>query len=179
MAARAGLYRLSSNDDVFVQVSVRDGNLIGHNFYSDDTDFALMPVAANRVVFRSGTLEFVPAAAGVPKQWQVLDSTGRKLAALQSSVFALSTDDLRSLAGDYRSQELDVTYTLTERDSALVIHPPGRADILLRPFAKDIFAGPSVGAVKFLRDARGAVSSFTATRDNARGVSFARLNRGR
>jgi CubicO group peptidase (beta-lactamase class C family) len=179
LAGRVGLYRLSSNDDIFIEVSVRDGNLMGRNFYSDDTDLPLKPVAANRVLFRSSMLEFVPAAAGVPKQWQLVDGNGRKLAALESSVFAPSPDDLRSLAGDYRSQEIDVTYTVAAGDSALVIHPPGRADILLRPFARDIFAGPSVGAVKFFRDARGAVSGFTATRDNARGVSFARLNHAR
>ena len=66
LASRAGLYHLSSNDDVFVQISVRERKLIGHNFYNDDTDFELTPVTANRVLFRSGMLEFVPSAAGRP-----------------------------------------------------------------------------------------------------------------
>jgi hypothetical protein len=177
LASRSGLYRLSSNDDVFVQVSVRDRTLIGRNFYSDDIDFELTPVAARRVLFRSGMLDFVSAAAGVPKQWQVIDDNGQKVAALTSSAFVPSSEDLRSLAGDYRSLDLDVTYTVAARDAGLVIQPPGRADILLQPFAKDTFAGRSVGAVKFLREVRGAVIGFTVNRDNARGVRFDRIYR--
>ncbi len=61
------------------------------------------------------------------------------------------------------------------RDSGLVIQPTGRADILLQPYARDTFAGSSVGAVKFLRDAHGAVTGFTVNRDNARGIRFDRL----
>jgi CubicO group peptidase (beta-lactamase class C family) len=177
LAGTAGLYRLSSNDDVFVRVFVRDGKLIGRNFYTDDTDFDLTPVSANRVLFRSGMLEFAPAAAGVPKQWQVLDGNGQQVAALKSAAFAPSTDDLRPLAGDYISHEIDVTYSIAVRNSDLVIQPPGRADILLQPFARDTFAGPSVGSVQFLRDALGAVKGFTVSRDNARRVRFDRLNR--
>ena len=36
-------------------------------------------------------------------------------------------------------------------------------------------AGDSVGTVKFLRDARGAVSGFTVNRDKARGIRFDRV----
>jgi hypothetical protein len=177
LASREGLYRVSLNDDMFVQISVRDRKLIGRNFYNDDIDFDLSPVTPNRVLFRSGMLEFAPGAAGFPKQWKMIDVKGQSVVTLTSGAFAPSTDDLRSLAGEYRSQEIDVTYTLAVRDSGLVIQPPGRAEILLRPFAKDIFAGSSVGAVKFLRDARGAVTGFTVNRDNARGVRFDRLIR--
>jgi len=60
-----------------------------------------------------------------------------------------------------------------------VIEPPGRADVLLQPFDKDTFAGSSVGAVKFLRNARGAVTGFTVNRDNARGVRFDRQSSAR
>ncbi len=88
LASRAGLYRLSSNDDVFVQASVRERNLIGHNFYTDDIDFGLTPVTPSRVLFRSGMLEFTHAAAGVPKQWQVIDGTGQSVAALVSGTVA-------------------------------------------------------------------------------------------
>jgi len=172
LASRAGLYRFSLNDDMFVQVSARDGKLIGHNFYNDDIDFVLTPVTPTRVLSRSGLLDFTPAAGSVPKQWQMIDSRGQRVATLTSGVFSPSADDLKSLAGEYRSQEVDVTYTLAVRDSGLVIQPPGRADILLQPFAKDIFAGSSVGAVKFLRDAHGAVKGFTVNRDNARGIRF-------
>jgi CubicO group peptidase (beta-lactamase class C family) len=176
LASRAGLYRLSSNHDLFLQMSVRDRKLIGHNFYSDDADFDVTPVAGNRVLYRSGMLEFIPEAADAPKRWNVIDNDGRNVAVLQSSTFVPSTIDLQSLAGDYRSQDIDVRYAVLARDSGLVIRPPGRADIVLLPFAKDTFAGPSVGTVNFLRDARGGVVGFTVNRDNARGVRFDRVN---
>jgi hypothetical protein len=114
------------------------------------------------------------------KYWDVLDGEGRKVAMLQSSAFTPSSTDLQSLAGEYRSSELNVTYMVTVQGRDLVIQPPGRADIRLRACANDIFAGNSVGTVTFLRGgARGAIRGFTVTRDNARGVRFDRVNGAR
>ncbi|PYQ73411.1 MAG: hypothetical protein DMG04_13860 [Acidobacteria bacterium] len=89
--------------------------------------------------------------------------------------FEPSTMDLRSSVGEYRSLEIDVTYTVALEGSGLAVRPPGGAHIVLQPVAKDVFAGDSVGTVKFLRDARGAVSGFTVNRDKARGIRFDRV----
>ena len=69
------------------------------------------------------------------------------------------------------------TYTLEATDSALVVKSPGRSDITIAPFSKDVFVGDLVGIVKFSRDAHGTVTGFTINRDIARGVWFDRIKR--
>jgi hypothetical protein len=54
---------------------------------------------------------------------------------------------------------------------------PGRADIILQPVFTDAFAGGIVGVVRFSRDARGAVTGFTANSDGARSLRFDRVKR--
>ena len=178
LALTAGLYRNEANDGV-LRISVRDGTLIGRNFYGEDTDFELIPVSPNRFLFPASTvsLQFVPETADGVSAWHVIDSEGRTLEVVQSTAFVPSTEELRPLVGEYRSPELDVTYRVVTADFGLIIRPPGRADIPLQPVAKDTFAGPVVGTVKFLRDPGGAIAGFTLNRYSARGVRFDRLNR--
>jgi hypothetical protein len=76
------------------------------------------------------------------------------------------------LTGDYRSEELDVTYTVAMRDSSLVLQTS-----TLSPVSKDAFVGESLGVVRFSRDLRGAVSGVTLSRHAARGVRFERSTR--
>ena len=79
---------------------------------------------------------------------------------------------LASFAGEYRSDELDVTYTVAVRDSGLVVQSS-----TLHPVFKDTFVGDYVGTVRFVRDARGVIAGFTLNRNSARGVRFERVKR--
>ena len=73
LAGRAGSYRVTSDPGLAdLQVSVRDGKLIGHSFYDDDLDFDLIPTDATHVRAPGPTtLEFVPAALGHPPEWHL------------------------------------------------------------------------------------------------------------
>ncbi len=84
--------------------------------------------------------------------------------------FDVSKADLASFAGDYRSEELDVTYTVAMRDSSLVLQTS-----TLSPVSKDAFVGDYMGVVRFFRDPRGTVAGFTLNRQAARGVRFERV----
>ena len=86
--------------------------------------------------------------------------------------FDVPKTDLPSFAGEYRSDELNVTYTVAIRDASLMLQSS-----TLYPFSRDAFAGDYVGTVRFLRDARGSITAFTLNRSNARGVHFDRLKR--
>ena len=112
------------------------------SFYYDDTDYELQQIDANRFVIPGGNmLEFVPAAFDRPRALRLLDHEGRQVVeTLQLSAFVPSTSDLQSLVGEYRSPDIDVTYTVGLRDSNLLIRPPGRAEITVQPLAKDTFA---------------------------------------
>ena len=93
------------------------------------------------------------------------------------TAFAPSSTELRAFRGEYTSAEVEGTYTLTARDSGLVIQIPGRSDIALQPIFPDAFAGRVVGVVKFSRDTHGAVTRFTANSSGVRGLSFDRVKR--
>ena len=170
LANRAGLYRSSSNTDRAIRISVRNGTVIARSFYGDDTDVELTPVSANRFRLPGSTnaLEFVPATGVRPHEWHIVDNAGKQLDVLELVTFGPSTMDLRSSVGEYRSPEIDVTYTVALEGSGLAARPPGGAHIVLQPVAKDVFAGDSVGTVKFLRDARGCVGIHSESRQSAR-----------
>jgi hypothetical protein len=87
--------------------------------------------------------------------------------------FDIPKADLQSFAGAYRSDELDVTYTVALRDSSVVVQSS-----TLHPVSRDVFVGEYMGTVRFLRDPQGAVSGFTLNRISARRVRFDRIKRG-
>jgi CubicO group peptidase (beta-lactamase class C family) len=173
LASKTGLYRVGSAEDHTVLMSVHDGRLTLRDFYGDNYDMLMTPISPNRFLAAGLTLEFSPAEAGRPQAWHVIDGGGRRLVELQLMKFDISKADLESFAGVYRSDELDVTYTVAVRDSKVVVESS-----TLLPVFKDAFVGDYVGTVRFFRDPRGAVPGFTLSRNSARGVRFERVKRG-
>ena len=172
LAGRTGLYRFGSDENYIVSISVRDGKLTLRDFYGDNYDMPVTPISRSRVLIAGTTpLEFAPAEAGRPRAWHLIDGEGRRLIELPLMKFDTSKADLESFAGHYRSDELDVTYTVAVRDSSLVVQSS-----TLHPVFKDAFVGDYLGTVRFLRDARGAVTAFTLNRKSARGVRFERTS---
>jgi CubicO group peptidase (beta-lactamase class C family) len=177
LAERVGSYRVTSDSGLAdLQVSVRDGKLIGHSFYDDGQDFDLIPTDATHVRAPGPTtLEFVPAALGHPPEWHVTGELGSLRGVLQQQATIKPTAaDLRALVGDYRSPEILASYDLVLRDSDLVIQPPGGAEVRLRPLGPDVFACDGYGVLRFLRGIRG-VEGFSMYRSNLRGLRFDRF----
>ena len=172
LASKTGLYRIQTDENHIVLISVRDGSLTLRDFYGDNYDMLMTPISPNRFMVPGITLEFSPAEAGWPQAWQVVDGEGRRLVELQFMKFDIPKADLESFTGEYRSDELDVRYTVAIRDSSLIVQSS-----TLHPVFKDGFAGDYVGTVRFFRDPRGAVAGFTLSRNSARGVRFERVKR--
>ena len=130
-------------------------------------------MSANKFLLRNSVpFIFVPAQPGRAKGWRVGD--GKDAREWELVTFAPPAAEVRLYAGDYRSEELGVTYTLEPRDTNLVVKSKGRPEVTIAPFSRDVFAGDWVGIVRFSRDARGAITGLTINRDNARGVRFER-----
>lgn len=172
LASKTGLYRLGPDENYIVQISVRDGRLTVWDFWGDNYPLLMTPVGPNRFLVSGAMVEFSPAQAGRPQAWHVIDGGGQRLMEIPLITYDASTLDLQSFAGQYRSDELDVTYTVAVRDSALVVQSS-----TLHPVSKDGFVGEYVGIVRFSRDPRGAVAGFTLNRGGARGVRFERVRR--
>ena len=173
LANKTGLYRLGSDDDHILSITVRDGRLTLRDLYGDNYDMPMTPISPTRFLVAGTPLEFSPAEAGRPQAWHVIDGGGHRLMELPLMKFDMPKADLAAFAGEYRSDELDVTYTVAVRDSSLVVQSS-----TLHPVSRDAFVGDYVGMVRFFRDPRGAVAAFTLSRKAARGVRFERLKRG-
>jgi len=171
-----GLYRFVLQDWP-IQISAGRGVLLSRSYYLEGFDYELTPVGANRFLF-NGNLQvaFVPATAGKPKQWRLVDSPGDQGLILPVT-FVPSASELPSYTGDYHSDEIGVTFTVEKRGSVLALKNGGWVNTPVHGFSKDVFVGDVVGIVKFSRDARGMVMGFTLNRGAAHDVRFDRISR--
>jgi CubicO group peptidase (beta-lactamase class C family) len=162
--------------------------LSSHSYYMKDGKLmifnrALSPISQNRFKVVGGgppglEIVFVRPVAGGPMQVKhVLGAKTTTYYAVQSVTPTLA--QLTEFTGEYVSPELDTTYTLTARNSDLVIRIRGRKDIVLRPIFTDAFQGRfgRLMVVKFSRDARGVVTGFTVNGGGVRGLRFDRVKR--
>ncbi len=85
-----------------------------------------------------------------------------------------SAADLEAYAGEYRSAELLTSYVLEVRGDELVARHFRTGEFRLRPVERDRFQGQPFGDVRFVRDAGGRVTAFTANSDRVRGLRFDR-----
>jgi CubicO group peptidase (beta-lactamase class C family) len=179
LADRAGWY-IDANGGL-LQIDLHEGRLSVRDVEGDDTPFELSPLAVDRFVLMLGgtpvtQLQFGKAASGRDelRVAPVGDASAAQVFE-KIRVPPPSVSWLESLAGRYRSDELDVTYTVEARPGGLLIHPVGRPDISVESVDRDTFAGRSAGTVRLQRDARQRVTGFTFNRAAARGVSFERV----
>ena len=82
--------------------------------------------------------------------------------------------DLKAYAGEYRSAELLTLYVLEVRGEELIARHFRTGEFRLRPVERDRFQGQPFGDVRFVRDAGGRVTAFTANSDRVRGLRFDR-----
>ena len=178
LTSKVGLYRDPVMESVG-RIFLRDGKLMASEGVGEGESVELTPVSENRFVI-SGTpvvAEFLPAEPGRPQEVRVTGAGPKPVVSQKLDAFTPSIAELRAFRGEYTSAELEGTYMLVARDSGLVLQIPGRNDIVLQPIFPDAFAGGVVGVVKFSRDARGAVTGFTANSSGVRGLRFDRVKR--
>jgi len=80
-------------------------------------------------------------------------------------------------AGQYRSDELLVSFTLAVKDGRLTLKPPGTNALTLRPAYRDGFSAQG-RTVRFMRDAGGRVTGLRVYAGRALDVRFRKLENG-
>ena len=170
-----GLYRDTSDDSVG-RFFLRDGKLRASLGAGEEPSVELTPTGVDSFIV-AGTpivVVFTPVSAGRPREVRVTGAGKPKVSQLVTA-FTPSPAQLRAFEGEYRSVDVDGTYTLAPRDGGLVLHIPGRADVHFQPVFGDAFAGEMLGVIKFSRGAGGIVTGFTANSDGARRLPFDRI----
>jgi hypothetical protein len=177
LASKVGLYRDLSDDSVG-RTFVHDGKLMASAGVGYESSVQLTPVGGDRfvVVGTPIVVEFTPASTSRPQQLHVTGA-GRPRVSQLVSAFSPSGDQLRAFEGEYRSVEVEGTYTFAARNGRLVLHIPGRANVQFQPVFPDAFVGEILGVIKFSRDTGGIVTGFAANSDGARRLPFDRVRR--
>jgi CubicO group peptidase (beta-lactamase class C family) len=178
LASKAGLYRDPSTELVG-RFFVRNGKLMASMDSGEEHSFELAPLDTNRFTI-PGTavmVEFLAASNAQPEQVRVTGDGPRPKFSQRLPPFTARSPDLRAFAGEYRSPEIETTYTLTTRGSDLVVQPPGRSRMILQPVFQDAFAGSGPKTIKFSRDPHGVVTGFTLYTSGVRGLRFDRVTR--
>ncbi|HEX5109824.1 MAG TPA: serine hydrolase domain-containing protein [Vicinamibacterales bacterium] len=178
LASRAGWYADANGG--LLRLSVREGTLTVRDVEGDDTLFDLTPIEPHRFLLLLGGTPMTQVDFAVePGDREVM-----KVAPVGNDSMPQVFERVRwnpavaaieALAGEYRSEELDVTYRVEPRPGGLLIHPIGRPLIEVDAVSADMFAGSSAGTVRLLRDGSGRVTGFTFNRTVARGVRFDRV----
>ena len=177
LEARAGLYRDVAGD-TFMRTFVRDGRLRGALGTGTGESFLLTPLSEDRFTIE-GTpfaFEFDATTSGPSPGFRSFAGPDQTGVFERVEAFVPTSAQLRAYAGTYRSAELNVTWTITEGASGLVIGRPARPNTLAEPLAMDTFT--TIGDfMRFSRDARGAVDGFTLVATGVRGLRFDRVRR--
>jgi CubicO group peptidase (beta-lactamase class C family) len=144
-----------------------------------DLDFA--------VAILANTAEMIPAALAEevadlylgehldPLPVEVLETIPGEPPAADAPVEWIPGEEgLQDFTGAYRSSELDTTWRLRVEDGGLVARHFRLGDRPFLPVEPDRFQAPGFGEIRFLRDARGRVTAFTATSARIRDLRFLR-----
>jgi CubicO group peptidase (beta-lactamase class C family) len=179
LASKAGLYHDVERDN-FGRIFVRDGTLRAAEGAGkgEGDSVELMAVDANRFVI-PGTpfaFEFTTGRSGETRELHISGEGPKPVVLRKVPPFSPSAAELRPIAGDYSSEELDVTYSVTVRDSRLVVQMPGRSDAVLEPVVRDIFTGGPFDRLTFVRDAQGRIVAAVLKSSGVRHLRFERAS---
>jgi len=155
LAAKAGLYR-SVRDHQTLSVDFQDGKL------RLERRGLLKPVSANGFAIgdEGPRAEFTAAAKGNPARMRLL-TEGDEGNWYEKVERANPTPaELAALAGDYVSDEAEVTFRVGFEKGRLVIHRRPDAEFPLSPTYRDGFSS-QLGSIRFLRDAAGTVTELS------------------
>ena len=83
---------------------------------------------------------------------------------------------LASYAGQFRSTELDMVYSLSIDKGVLTLWNRDNSPQKLTPIAKDEFDAGDSGRLVFEQDSGGRVFEFRIFTQDARGIEFSKLN---
>jgi hypothetical protein len=172
LAARAGLYR-SVRDHHTQTVDLQDGQLR----YNRQTP--LKPVSAG--VFTMGEetrVEFESDAAGKVIGMKVVAESDPNQVYEKVERANPSRAELEGLAGEYVSDEAEVTFKVELQNEHLVIRRRPDTIIPLTPAYRDGFTC-SLGSIRFLRDSSGRITELSLGESRVWDLRFRRLTPAR
>ena len=153
-------------------IAARDGKLV-----IEPSRTALVSLGGGRFRVEGSPVEFAfDVASGTKRMTRTAsDGTVDRFEAFVPA--ALSASQLAEYAGVYRSEELDIDYTVSVSDGRLHYRRGRTAPVALEPTIADEFRADGV-VLRFERGPRKRVVGFSANAGRVRNIRFARLAAG-
>jgi len=166
----AGLYRdLRRNDVMTVEVQRDELRAAGAS--------GLKPTAKDSFQTTGARLDFDRDAKNAIRGVRVA-SGGEVFAYDRVEPAHPSAADLAAFAGEYTSDEAELTLRVAAEDGKLVIHRRPNTTIALTPTYTDAFEG-EIGGVRFVRGAKGIVTEMSVSVDRVWDLRFPKIVRTR
>ena len=86
---------------------------------------------------------------------------------------------IAAYAGEFHSDELDVTWRIVMKDSVIEVGMLGSWSFRPQPIFRDAFALPEAVVLRFTRDKRGRIDGLLADMPRTRGIRFGKVSPGR
>jgi hypothetical protein len=169
LEGKSGLYRNADTDEV-QRFFVKDGKLmIGFSTGSE-----LMPLARNRFQVIDSVVEFIFDEAQNGEPLRVRRINGRYPPVIYQAVaqFSPSPAQLVDYAGNYYSEELDVTHSVSVKDGKLKIRISPLPEREMNSIYADAFITSNLGQIKFTRDPAGKVNGYEVFTGRIRHLRF-------
>jgi len=164
LAPRAGVYRNVRTNEPIELTASPEGLATGES--------RLIPLSASR--FRIGAGGPVMEFTAAPDMgFRVLAASGDTLTFERTAAWTPARP--ADFAGEYRSDEAEVSYTAAVENGTLVMHRRPDARIPLSPRYPDAFTTPEGWVLRFTRDSAGRVDGFGLWVDRVRGLRFTRV----
>lgn len=144
--------------------------------YRDPHTDQVITIAAADTAWRRGFPEPVFRTTGARREFILARASG------DTSVFeevhpAAARINTRDFAGRYVSDELDVVLSVVGKDGKLYLQRRPADEFELRRAYADAFTAAGLGSVRFVRDAKGAVSGLSIFAGRVLDVRFRRVGR--
>jgi CubicO group peptidase (beta-lactamase class C family) len=110
-----------------------------------------------------------------PQPPQTSSAPAPRPATTAASLFSLSPDQMAEYAGDYYSEELQVTYRVRLERDKLFVRYKRVIDGELAPSSKDTFKIYGVVVIQFTRDSQNRISGFIPQNGGAKNIRFMKL----
>ena len=163
-----GLYRRRGIDEVYDFTS-KEGKITLMPF-----NMTVRPVTADSFTVEGGPIQIITEGTAGP-------ATGIRVYVGNDPVrefdrvprFRPTPAELDAFTGTWYSEELDVRYKITRKDSTLSVNLRRRGKLDMRPTFPDAFSVGGLGTIRFIRE-KGRITSFRVTQGRVRNLLFRR-----
>jgi CubicO group peptidase (beta-lactamase class C family) len=171
----SGLY-FNSRTNNMRRIYVKDGKLI---YSRGSSESELAPLGNDQfrmlgVPFEA-EISFKSPRLDAPLQMFTVVEGSKPFIHEQVQPAAYTPQQLALFAGTYQSEEVGETYTLTLKESKLILSRKGLDDTPLEPLYTDVFMTVGSGRINFKRNEQGQVSGFLLSTDRARNILFNKM----